>query len=412
MTPGSIGINSIDVAIGEVANATSYVLEYSKSANFASKTTKTYSSAGSRTITGLDADTTYYFRVKATAERFNESAWSTTLSATTLNPSATPLETPNIAALSGTKTAIVIKLDAVEGAQKYVVEYATDASFSDAVAKPYSSAGSKTISGLTTGTWYFVRVKATATGRADSPYTATRKIFTGGGYAMPAASFSAVKTSITLNIKAGKIDATQGAPEKYVIEYSENPDFSNAKTRTVTQGLNDDGTLKPCKPTISSLTFGTKYYIRVKAIGAAGNDSPWNSTSYTAGQLAVPSRFASSVGSDFVNVKCYNVTGMAGFEVMYSTSSDFSNPQYAQGPASGTVAVTGLQSSTKYYFKARALGDNVSRVNSAWSPSFSATTKEAVSSAVLDDDSSFENFFDEQDELDAFWDVLAKSIAR
>ena len=99
---------------------------------------------------------------------------------------------------------------------------------------------------------------------------------------------------------------------------------------------------------------------------------------------------------------------------MFSTSSDFANPRYAQCSASsGTVALTGLDPNTKYYYKVRALGDNVSRVDSTWSVIVNnATTKPATtSSALLDEDSDFENYF-EDDDLDAFWDVLAKSVAK
>ena len=379
---------SITVTIGAVENAANYVLEYSKSSNFASATTKTYASAGSKSITGLTASTTYYFRVKATAERFNDSAW-TSISARTQDETGEQLPVPTITALSGTKTALVVKFDAVDGAAKYVLEYATDASFSDAVAKTYSTAGSKTITGLTTGTWYYVRLKATATGRPASDYTPVRKIYTGGSYAMPSFTFSAVKTAVVLNIKPGKIDATQGAPDKYVVEYSENPDFSNAKTKTVSQTYNEDGSLKDCKPTISGLTFGTSYYFRVKATGSLGNDSAWNANNgktIAAGQLAVPTFFTSKVGSDFINVRCYNSASASGYEVMCSTSSDFSEVQYAQTSASsGVVSITGLNPETKYYYKVRALGDNVSRVDSSWSVIVgSATTKEAAPLPALD----------------------------
>ena len=417
LTAASVGFDSVVLAIGTVANAEQYVVEYDTSDAFSAPTPVPFDAAGNATVSNLASNTTYCFRVKAIAPRYDDSAWSETVVATTLDPSAVPLDVPTIAALSGTKTAIVVKLEGVADAQKYVVEYATDASFSNASSKTYSSAGSKTISGLPTGTWYYVRVKATATGRLDSPYTETRKIYTGSLYATPSFTFSAVKTSVVLNIKPGKIDANQGAPEKYVIEYSENPDFSNAKTRTVSQGVEADGTLKPCKPTISGLTFGTNYYFRVKATGSLGNDSAWNNyngKTIAAGQLAVPTFFTSKIESDFFNVRCYNSASASGFEVMYSTNSDFSDAQCASCSASsGTVKVEGLSPNTKYYYKVRAKGDGVNRVDSTWSVIVnSVTTKAATtSSAVLEEDSPFENFF-EQDELDAFWDVLAKSVAK
>ena len=309
--------------------------------------------------------------------------------------SLAPLDVPTIT-LSGTKNAVVVKIDPVDGAEKYVVEYSTDSKFSTYSTKTYSSAGVKTLSGLSTGTWYYVRVKATATGRPQSAYTPVAKAYTGGKLAMPAFSASAVKTSITLNIKA-----VEGG-EKYVVEYSENEDFSNAKTKTFSSGVR----------TITGLTFGTKYYIRVKATSSTANNSAWNVLTFAAGQLATPSRSATSVGVDFVKIKCWNSPNNSGFEIRYSTSSDFSDTQYARTEPGKTVCeVTGLASDTKYYFSARALGDNVSRVDSNWSPLFSATTKAApASSAVLDLDSAFENYF--EDEFDEIWDVLSETLSK
>ncbi|MBQ9873687.1 MAG: hypothetical protein IJM30_04435 [Thermoguttaceae bacterium] len=277
------------------------------------------------------------------------------------------LPTPTIDALSGTKSAIVIKFNEfVEGAEKYVVEYSTDSSFATGVvSKSYSSAGSKTISGVSSDAWYYVRVKATATGSADSAYSTSRKIYTNAAaLQVPAVQISAVKTSIVVKINEAEL-ATG-----YVLEYDVDPNFSAPKTKNyASAGVK----------TISGLTFATRYYFRVKAISDVRNDSRWNEFNYAAGQLSTPSRFASSVGSDFVKVKCYNSASASGFEVEYSTDPNFSNSQRATGPASGLVEVTGLQLGTKYYFRARALGDNVSRVDSNWSPSFSATPKESPS---------------------------------
>ena len=349
---------SITVSIGIVEAATKYVLEYASNSDFSSATQIKLTGAGSRAITGLTPATTYYVRVKATADRYYDSEW-TTIVAETQYPSDDQLDSP-IFTLSGTKNAVVIKLNPVEGAEKYVVDYSTDPGFATFSTKSYSSSGVKTITGVATGTWYWVRVKATATGRPDSSYAPTAKIYTGSSLKMPVVSCSAVKTAVVLNIKP----VENG--EKYVVEYSENEDFSNSKTKT----YSSDGV-----KTISGLTFGTRYYFRVKATSSTSNDSMWNIVNFAAGQLAVPARVATSVGSDFVNIKCYNSPNASGFEVKFSTNSDFSDAQYVQGPSSGLVQIVGLQPNTKYYFSAKALGDYVSRVDSNWSPSLSATTK-------------------------------------
>ena len=325
----------------------------------------TRTTAGSATVAGLEPETTYYLRVKATASRFNDSPW-TAITAETLPASGEQLETPTFA-LSGTRTAIVVKLYPVDGAEKYLVDYSTDPGFSTFGTKSYTSTSTvKTIASLTSETWYYVRVRTTASGRPDSDYSPIQKIYTGSNLSMPVVTYSAVKTAVVLNVRS----VEKG--EKYLVEYGESEDFSDAKTKTYSSaGVK----------TISGLTFGTKYYFRVKATSSVANDSSWNDNNKTpvaAGQLATPSFFVSKVGSDYVNVRCYNSANASGFEVMCSTNSDFSDAFYAQG--SGVVTVSGLRPNTKYYFKTRALGDDVSRVNSNWTKIVAnATTLDGVS---------------------------------
>ena len=351
-------VSSVTLSIGSVANATSYVLQYATNSSFTSATSKTYTSAGSKTITGLTASTTYYFRVKATAANYADSAYKSVSAKT--QAAGPPLATPAIS-LSGTNSAIVVKIDAVTGAEKYVVDYSTSSTFANVTTKIYSSAGVKTISGLTAGKWYYVRVKATATNRQDSPVV-TGKAYTGGRVAMPAVSASAVKTAIVLNIK----EVANG--DKYVVEYGLKSDYSDAASKTFSVGVR----------TLSGLTFGKTYYIRVKATSAVANDSMWNELTFAAGQLATPSASVMKTDSSSINVKCWNSASASGFEVKYATKADFSDGKTVKQTGTGTITIPNLNPQTKYYLSARALGDNISRVNSNWTTTFTATTKAAT----------------------------------
>ena len=349
--------SSVTLSVGSVANATSYVLQYATNSSFTSSTSKTYTSAGSKTISGLSASTTYYFRVKATAANYTDSAYKSVSAKT--QAAGPPLATPAIS-LSGTNSAIVIKIDAVTGAEKYVVDYSTSSAFASVTTKTYSSAGVKTISGLTAGKWYYVRVKATATDRQDSP-VATGKAYTGGRVAMPAVSASAVKTAIVLNIK----EVANG--DKYVVEYGLKSDYSDATSKTFSAGVR----------TLSGLTFGKTYYIRVKATSTVANDSMWNELTFAAGQLATPSAAVMKTDSSSINVKCWNSANASGFEVKYATKADFSDAKTVKKTGTASITIPNLNPKTKYYLSARALGDNVSRVNSNWTTTFTATTKES-----------------------------------
>lgn len=65
----AIGSNAVTVTIGEVEDATGYALLYSTSEDFSNAVTMNVP-AGVTTISGLTANTTYYFRVRATGEGF------------------------------------------------------------------------------------------------------------------------------------------------------------------------------------------------------------------------------------------------------------------------------------------------------------------------------------------------------
>ena len=72
---------AVQIKIGAVENAATYVVEYATASDFANALTKSYSSSGSKWITGLTKNATYYFRVKATSasEDYAESHYGETL---------------------------------------------------------------------------------------------------------------------------------------------------------------------------------------------------------------------------------------------------------------------------------------------------------------------------------------------
>lgn len=80
------GSNAITVTVGEVEDATGYALQFSTSEDFSDAATINVQ-AGSTTLRGLTANTTYYFRVRATGEGFfRNSDFSLTQTAQTDEP--------------------------------------------------------------------------------------------------------------------------------------------------------------------------------------------------------------------------------------------------------------------------------------------------------------------------------------
>jgi hypothetical protein len=91
-TPGSVegtvtrNSMTVEWTAGDTTDFSKYVLEVSTSSSFPAGSTTSYDVTGgatSKALTGLSANTTYYFRVKAVGTDSQQSAWSSTGNATT-----------------------------------------------------------------------------------------------------------------------------------------------------------------------------------------------------------------------------------------------------------------------------------------------------------------------------------------
>lgn len=80
------------------------------------------------------------------------------------------LDTPTGFGLTPGSVQIAANCDDVTDAENYVWEIATDPLFTAQYQVFETAVSNKTITGLTSGTLYYVRVKATASGFADSDY--------------------------------------------------------------------------------------------------------------------------------------------------------------------------------------------------------------------------------------------------
>ena len=145
---------SLTVSWGKVTGATEYTVYYGRGTAVSSATAVNAGSDTSKTISGLTSGTTYYFWVSAT-NASGEGAKSTRFSAKTL-PAA-----PTISGTSSSASSITVTWGSVTGATKYTVYYGTSTSVSSATSVNAGSDTSKTISGLSGGTTYYVWVSAT-----------------------------------------------------------------------------------------------------------------------------------------------------------------------------------------------------------------------------------------------------------
>jgi predicted esterase len=180
---GTVTSTSIALSWTSVANAAIYVVERSTSIDFTlNLTTINNGSSLSLTDSGLTTATQYYYRVKARGAGYIDSAYySNTIST---SGGGTQLLTPSLSRLGIGTTSLSVTWPSVASATGYILERATNAGFTTGLTILYSGLAAGVIrefqpgytleyhdSGLTPGTTYYYRVKATASGFIDSNYS-------------------------------------------------------------------------------------------------------------------------------------------------------------------------------------------------------------------------------------------------
>ena len=281
------GTRTAKLTVEAVDGAASYTLEISASADFSKASTFTLSRAGTFTVSGLSEGTVYYFRAQAAADGAESSEWSETVTLAAGSSSrTTPLTAPTLLSVSVTETSATVLFETVENAGSYLLEYSTDADFQNAqsVALSAENAGIVTLTGLASGTTYYLRIKAVGTGtNTDSAWSASLTVDIPAAAdpeepATPPADDTAsldapVLSDLTatgLSTARFTVSTVDGA-SGYLLQISTSPNFSTVQEIELSRA----GTY-----TLSGLKSGTVYYLRIMALSA--NDgavsSDWSET--------------------------------------------------------------------------------------------------------------------------------------
>ena len=265
------GIDSITVTVGSVPNATGYTLEYSISDDFSDATSQDVS-AGSTVITGLNVNTTYYFRAVALGSAdYDDSDFSETASATT---EKVQLSAPTLTAEATGSDSVTVTVGEVDNASGYTVEYSTSDNFANATSQDVS-VGSTVITGLNANTTYYFRTFAIGTGDySDSDYSETASATTEKVQLSAPTLTAEAMGSDSVTVTVGEVDNASG----YTLEYSTSDDFANATSQDVSAG----------STVIAGLTAETTYYFRVMALGMGDYSNSDYSETASATTLAEP----------------------------------------------------------------------------------------------------------------------------
>ncbi|MFI0460731.1 MAG: beta strand repeat-containing protein [Ilumatobacteraceae bacterium] len=288
------------------ANITDYVIQYATSAGGAFTTFNDgVSTQLSTTVTGLTNGTPYFFRVAA-VNSYGTSAYSNAMGAG-VAPSDVP-SAPSISSLTPTDGGLSVAFSAAaSGAPILWYDYQIDGG--DWVASP-ATASPVAISGLTNGSSYSIKIRGVSSigdGAASGASSGTPRTVP----AAPSISAIGLDTgAVSVSFDAG---ATGGSP---ITNYQYS--INNGSTWTTRSPVSTASPLS-----ISGLTGGVEYPIRLRAVNAAGSGTQSNVSNVTVkGAPGAPSISAIVAGDKRLSVYIDQGPNGGSSISMYQYSTD------------------------------------------------------------------------------------------
>lgn len=264
------GLTQLSVSWTAISGSINYTVQYSTTstfpadptvldANTSSSGTFATGSSTSKAISSLTYNTQYYIRVRA-ENSAGPGNWSETKTVTTR-------KIGDIASVTGTtdnSTQVTFSWTSSTNASSYTLEYSTSAAFTSPTTVNTSSL-TTTLTGLTTGTTYYARVRG-VNGTYNGDWSSTATAIAG----LNAPSLTATAASTTsINLSWPALTAATG----YVLERSTSSSFSSITTTTIDGGATTSSTA-------SSLIPATTYYFRLR--GTIGSYQGPDSTTKSA----------------------------------------------------------------------------------------------------------------------------------
>lgn len=218
------------------------------------------------TVSGLEPDHTYWWRLKATVEN-GDSQWSDFVTGAT-----EPLTAPTGLVASNDENSAYIKVDVSWDDQDgalWQVQYDTDPSFANPQTLENANSISKaSLENLDSENIYYVRVRAVQPGRFESEWSETSiltlrsaaGLFAARDPWNPMTSFSVYWYGYV------------GEDETWEMEYSDNSDFTNPHELTFNNSYITDH--------IEDLQPDSDYWVRIHAVNENGPVSLWSKTLY------------------------------------------------------------------------------------------------------------------------------------
>ena len=328
------GGNSADLVWESSSNASSYTVKYG-TASGSYPITASISATSPYTISGLLNSTTYYFQV--TAVNSNGSTNAAAEKSVTTSAKAPGSFAITSSATTGNDSVTLI-WDSSSDATSYTVKYGTTSGSYPTTAST-SATSPYTLSGLSSGTTYYIMVTALNGGlstNATSEVSATPMVSTPGNFTITSATGG--QASVTL-IWAASTNATS-----YTVKYgTTSGNYPTTASSSATSPLS-----------VSGLVNGTTYYFMVTAVNSSGST---NATREVSAIPAAPAPFTitSATSTDTTITLVWAASANAtSYTVKYGTSTG-SYPNTASTNATSPFVISGLTSRVTYYLMVTAV---------------------------------------------------------
>lgn len=326
--------SGIKISWNEVTNAEKYRV-YRKTADSSWKRIKNTSST-SYTDTTAVSGTTYYYTVRC----ITSDGTATTSGYDSTGLSITYIAAPTLSAVSNTASGVKVTWEAPAGGVNYRVFRKTSngswKKVGDTTSTSYTDTTGKS------GTTYYYTVRC-----IDSEGTSYTSSYDSTGLSIKYLSCGTISklTNTTTGIKV-TWDKVTGASGYYL--YRKTSSGTYKKIKTITSGSTVSYT-----DTAVSGNNGTTYLYAVKAYSGSTTSSYKSKTTV---RLTTPTLSSvSNSSSKKMTVKWAAVSGVTGYQIMYSTSSDFSTYTAVKvsGETSVSKVISGLTKGENYYVRIR-----------------------------------------------------------
>ena len=353
----SAGLEELDVSWTVVSDADGYKVQWKSGDEEYDEARQVVLSGGDTTrytITELTAGTEHTVRVIATKKNADDGAPSSEVIGT---PSARPASQVTNVVISASVEQLDVSWDAVSDASGYKVQWKSgDEDYGEERQAVLTGAETvnHTITGLTAGTEYTIRVIATREDVVDG--TSSSEVA-----AIPKASPSSHVTGVEVTVGVGQLAMTWTAvsdADGYKVQWKSGAaDYGDTRQAVLTGG-------ETVSYTLTDLTAGTEYTVRVLSTKEHADDGP-PSDEVTAVPLASPPAQVTGVaimpGVEQLEVLWAEVSNADGYKVQWKSGTEAYGDARQAVINSGDIvshSITGLTAGTEYTVRVIATGEH------------------------------------------------------